>query len=111
MIEGLKLDFASSELGDHLRRRVEHHDERAGFYVKQAEQLRAGTAKSVDEPEVRAHYSGMSDPESQLRERARSHERRAAFFTVVEKHIIIGETYRLEESDLERLEFFSTFGG
>ena len=39
MIEGLKFDIEFDEMGDHLREKARHHDERRLFYEKQIRAL------------------------------------------------------------------------
>jgi hypothetical protein len=38
-----------------------------------------------------------------------SHREKAAFFSFLAEHLIPGETYRLTEDDLARLEFVSRY--
>jgi hypothetical protein len=99
MIEGLKLDFTTEELADHLSRRVEHHQERANFYEKQATALETGGAQAQQ-------YSG-GDPLRSLRDSLTQHLNRATLLGVMRDHLVPGETYRLDENDLLKIEILS----
>ncbi len=107
MIEGLKFDIEFDEMGDHLREKAEHHDERRLFYEKQIRALGGGLAGEL--PEGRSpQYSGQgNDPMEALRHKAISHEGKSTFFQFMADHLVEGETYRLSESDLMTLEFIS----
>lgn len=99
MIEGFKLDFTGEELKDHVAKKVQYHLERAAFYDQQAKQLAAGGAQP-------AQFTG-GDPIRALQEQGKTHARRSEFFDVLTKHIVRGETYRLSEDDLIKLEIIS----
>lgn len=99
MIEGLKFDVKSEELQEHLRRKVLHHRERAAFYEEKAQALQDGEA----EP---AGFTG-GDPIRALREKGAQHQNRVELFEFLQLHLIPGETYRLEEGDLLKLEIIS----
>jgi hypothetical protein len=99
MIEGLKLDFSGEELREHLSKKCLHHKERADFYQKQADALVAGNAETMQ-------YTG-GDPVKALRDKAITHQQRCDMFKLLHDHTSAGETYRLEDKDLTRLELIS----
>jgi hypothetical protein len=99
MIEGLQFDIEFEEMGDHLREKARHHDERRVFYERQAKTLEEGKAEGMD-------YTG-GDPIKALRDKGRVHQNRSELFQFMADHLIEGETYRLSESDLMTLEFIS----
>ena len=99
MIEGLRFDVTSEELKVHLEKKLRHHRERVAFYKDKAQALQAGGA----EP---AGYTG-GDPVQSLREKAAQHQNRVELFDFLRGHLIPGETYRLEENDLLKLEIIS----
>lgn len=98
MINGLQFDFSSAELVEHFAAREVHHVEKVRFYRGQADSLSAGREES----------SGVTnDPVASLRNSLRQHARQADYFHLLAAHIIPGETYRLNESDLGKAEFIS----
>jgi len=99
VIEGLKLDFTTDELAEHLSKRVDHHLERAEFYDKQAKALVTGGA------EAQQYTNG--DPVQSLRDSLAKHRNRAALLGVMRDHLVPGETYRLHEDDLLKIEILS----
>lgn len=101
MIEGLKLDFTSVQLNEHLSAKRSYHAGRAVFYAEQATKLEAGGAEGMQ-------YTG-GDPVRALREKGNEHTRKAALFSLYVAHVIPDDVYRLSESDLERLEMVSRF--
>ena len=42
MINGLQVDFTTEQLRAHLAAKIQHHSEKADWYVHQVEQLTAG---------------------------------------------------------------------
>jgi len=95
MIEGLRVELSSEELRGYLEDRALHHRERRNFYLRQVENLSAGR---VEEMAV------TNDPISSLKQSARTHGERSDFFEFLSDHIVPGETYRLSEQDLTRIE-------
>ena len=100
MIEGLKIEIPTEELRAHIEGRARHHREKAEWYEGQVRNLRAG---GLSEHHV------SNDPVSSLERSEDSHRERAAFFSFLAEHLIEGETYRLTEDDLARLEFVSRY--
>jgi hypothetical protein len=101
MIEGLKIEITSDELRVHILARAEHHRERATFYEAQVSNLRAGG--------LTAERGVSNDPVGSLNHSATQHRNKTAFFAFLAEHLVPGETYRLTENDLERLEIFSRY--
>lgn len=102
MIEGLKIEIESTELRDHLDGRAAHHESKMRFYDEQVRNLKAGGVGAVQM---------TNDPVHSLENSAKQHRDRAAFFRFVSDHLIQNETYRLDESDLGRLEIASRYYG
>lgn len=100
MIEGLKIDVSSTELEEHLSKRVEYHTERAEFYGLQVQNLKAGGVGILAQ---------SNDPVSSLEGSEKSHQDKAAFYRFMKDHVIPDETYRLTEQDLVRLEIVSRY--
>jgi len=101
VIEGLKIELPSNEIRVHLEVKARAHREKQATYEKQVEELKAiGVGKQAQ----------TMDPLSTLQNSAASHAKRAEFFEFMAKRIIPNETYRLQEHDLERLEWFSRYG-
>jgi hypothetical protein len=95
MIEGIHLDFKSSEIKKHLLERAQHHKEREVFYLTQVKKIRKAGAE-------RAAYG--ADPLSALEKKAESHRERRDLFVMMAQHIIPNEVYRLTETDLGHIE-------
>ena len=102
MIEGLKIDIEADELKAHLDSRAEYHEGKAKFYGEQVASLKAGGVGAVAQ---------SNDPVSSLQSSAKQHKDRAGFYRFMSEHIILGETYRLDESDLGRLEIVARYYG
>jgi hypothetical protein len=102
MIEGLKIEISSAELTDHISARAEFHEGKAAFYDEQVSALKAGGVGAIAQ---------SNDPVSSLQGSARQHMERSAFFRFMAEHLIPDETYRLDESDLGRLEIVSRYYG
>ena len=84
-----------------MLKRAEHHEERSRFYANQVESLRKGGARFANV---------TNDPISSLEGSAASHTRKASYFRFMAEHVIPDETYRLEESDLAKLELVAGYG-
>lgn len=100
MIDGLKIDVTSLELADQLNRRAEFHAEKIKWCARQVEALEGGGLE---------HHAVTNDPIHSLENNKRNHENRYAYFRFMAEHVIPGETYRLSESDLTRLEILSRY--
>lgn len=95
MIQGIQLDFKSSELKKHLLERVQHHKQREIFYLTQVKNMRRAGAE-------RAAYG--ADPLSSLEKKSESHRERRDLFVIMAQHIVPNEVYRLTETDLGHIE-------
>lgn len=102
MIEGLKFDVTTDELRKHLEAKIEHHRERKDFYDHQAAALQKGNVEAMP-------YTN-GDPVQALQAKGSQHLAKIELFVFLRDHLIPGETYRLEESDLTRLEIVSRAG-
>jgi len=99
MIEGFQIEVSSAELVAHLRAKEAHHREKAGAYEKQAkgvEQLRPSEGQS-------------NDPAAALWKAYRAHDGKAQLFQFLAEHVIAKEVYRLNESDLMRIEIIDRY--
>ena len=95
MIDGFKLDFTSDQLKAHCEVKSAAHREKVARYQ---EQLNGLHRLQQDQP-------GLSnDPGTALQRQLDSHVGRASFFDLLAGHIVPNETYRLGDSDLQRLE-------
>lgn len=103
MIEGLKFDVSAEEMHNHLYEREAHHLERTRFYKEQVKSLEGGGAEAM------TNYSG-GDPIRALRDKATEHLRKASLCRFLLSHVVKGETYRLNESELSKLEFIDGKG-
>lgn len=97
MIEGLKFDIEAEEMAAHLLRRAEHHYERSSFYAAQVRSLEQGKVEGMN-------YSG-GDPVRALKDKEAEHLHKSQLFEFLRGHLVPGETYRLDESELVKLEF------
>ena len=100
MITGLKLDFTVDELKAQLDERITYHQNKANWYREKVVGLRDGGIR----PEA-----VTNDPVSSLEHSGLNHQQKADFFDVIRLHLVPGETYRLDENDLARLEFISRY--
>lgn len=94
MIEGIHLDFKSSEIKKHLLERMRHHKEREVFYLTQIRKVR----------KAGADRAGYINPVSALEKKVESHRERCDLFAIMAQHIIPNEVYRLTETDLGHIE-------
>lgn len=104
MIEGVKFDFFGKELAEHFEKRAERHVQRAEAYAKEAARYKEGDEEPVRTPEMMYSNKAVQSAKQQLEGQAKHHRTRAAFFKVASEHLVTGETYRLDESDMSRLE-------
>jgi hypothetical protein len=101
MIEGLKIELSSTELQEHLAAKATYHEARGDAYKAQAVEIRKLGGTNVAQSNDPAHSLEMSRDQ---------HYKRADYFGFLSARIIPNETYRLQEHDLERLEWFSRLG-
>lgn len=104
MIEGLKIDIPVDELREVLEGRQKYHEEKARWYAAREGDLKSGGA------EFQEGYTS-ANPLGNLAQKRREHEGRAVFFRVLATHLIPGETYRLDEGDLTRIELSHHYFG
>ncbi len=101
MIEGLKIEISSGELKAHLDAKADFHSKKATAYEKQAHEVaKVGGANAAM----------TNDPVHSLQMSAAQHLRQAKYFDFLAGRIIPDETYRLQENDLQRLEWFERLG-
>lgn len=102
MIEGIQFDIGSQELADHLTKRVEHHQKRSKWYAEKAASLEEGDF----DKETRQKMSNTNNvnPVETFKSGAKRHRQKASLFTFMSSHVVKNETYRLSQSDLDRLE-------
>lgn len=103
MIEGLHIDVPGAEVRELLQKRATYFQERHRFYVQQLAQLETALGPA-DLAAGRFNVSSMrSDPRDALKSKVRQHARSLRYTRFLADHSIVGETYRLSTSDLERL--------
>ena len=102
MIEGMKLDFTTEQLKKHCATRIAYHEKRAVFFADEAKRF-ADDAREADLVSNRGYTAGKGD----LLARAENNKKMAAYFKIVSDHLVPGETYRLSDSELSRLELTS----
>ena len=98
MIDGIKLDFTTSQLSDHLQEREIYHSGKATFYNTQVGALTSG---GVEQQSI------SNDPVSSLRQSREGHIQKSELFKVMREHLVQNETYRLTQGDLVTLEIIS----
>lgn len=106
MIEGLMFQFQAGELRDHLHGRVEHHMARSEFYAKQAEVFKF----EADEAGKADTYVNSSRAHEDFGEKSKRHKATAKRFGLMAEHLVPGETYRLSDHDMARIEYFEHGG-
>jgi hypothetical protein len=99
VIDGLKVQFSSDELRNHLQSRVAYHRDKERLYADQVVALTAGGEQSKD---------ASLDPIKALQNRGDSHRKRRDLFEVLVGHLVPDEIYQLSDSDLARLELISS---
>jgi hypothetical protein len=95
VIEGMRLQITAAQLHEHLTERESHHRNRAAFYDSKRRELEA----AGEQPQQLTN-----DPVKAMADRATHHHHKAAAFGTWAKYLIPGETYRLDNGDLSRLE-------
>ena len=99
MIEGFKVTITAAEMKHHLHTRAKHHEERAKWYENQR-------ATFADAPTAQM----TQDPVAGLKEAGKRHEQKSSWFNFMAEHVPAGETYLLNDHDLERLEMVQAKG-
>jgi hypothetical protein len=100
MIEGLKLDFTSEQLQEHIRARCAYHRNKAEWYAGEIARLKEGGLDRT---------GASHDPIDGLERHRKDHADKYALFSVLAEHVIPKETYRLTQSDLCSMEFISRY--
>jgi hypothetical protein len=103
VIDGLRFDMSSDELRDYLSQRVAHHEEREQFYAKQLQALKDG-AQGEEMP----HYTG-GNPIDGLTTKTQEHRNKARMFAFMRDHVTPNEQYRLNETDLAKIEILGRY--
>jgi hypothetical protein len=102
VIEGLKVELKTEELRAHLETRAQHHEKREAEFA--AEVKRVGDAMEGMGPGHSTMGEGLKGAAKRHRD---EHASKATFFALLARHLVEGEVYRLDDSDLSRLEFLS----
>lgn len=105
MIEGLHVDVPSAELKELLIKRLHHHESRISFYTKQLAEIEKVDDALRAEAQQYSKVSNASGPVDSIRTSIQRHKDQCIYYRFVSEHLVPGETYRLEESDLRRLGF------
>ncbi len=105
MIEGMHFDFSGKELKEHFQKRAERNKMRAEAFKKELTHFK----EDEDEPkedEVQRMYSNkaVGSAKETMKQRMKHYFSRAQFFAIAADHIVVTETYRLNEHDLTNLE-------
>ncbi len=100
MIKGIEIEISAADLQKHLSERANYHAGKEEFYKGQVASLQKGMTEN---------QNVSNDPISSLKRSAESHGNKRAFFQFIADHIITGETYRLNEEDLARMEVYSKY--
>lgn len=106
MIEGLQIDLSSEELKTQLTSRADYHKEKAEFYKKQVEDFRKAHESLA--PELQ-YSNTMNSPVNNLEAKVEEHQKKSSIFSFMSEHLVLNETYRLSENDLNRLEIISRY--
>ena len=102
MIFGLKIDIRAEELVELLAARAQYHESRAQDYDAL---LREPEDESSDRDSVQEFGDPGGEPtRPSLARRQREHAERAQALRFLREHVVAGEVYRLDESDLRRID-------
>ena len=93
MIEGMKVSVDGGELIALCEARAKYHEDRAAFYRKQVTGMPA-------EDVLQFNKSGSNSPMEAMQERIEKHQDQAAEMVFTAKHLLRGESYRLDRGDL-----------
>lgn len=98
MIQGLQIELTSNELRTHLSRKAADHAKKADAYATQYLEVK----------KLQPAEGGMTnDPAQSLAMSRDMHAKKSNYYAFLAEKLIPNETYRLQEHDLERLEWFS----
>jgi hypothetical protein len=92
MIFGLKIDIPAEQLVEPLAGRAQDHESKAKEYAVRRRTL--GDRTGVDDESTDASLARVE----------REHAERAQALKFLSEHVVAGEVYRLDESDLRRIE-------
>lgn len=107
MISGIKIRIQGAELHAHLSKRAEHHRERAEYCSKQVDSLKQEGAPRPDP--IRSIRDFRQDPLSSLEESAKEHADKYGYFKFLADHLVVEETYELDEHDLVKIEIVNRY--
>ena len=96
MIEGLHFDIPADELESHLNDRHGHHTGRVETYAKQI--------KDFEDNKIEGMAYTNGDPIKAMKDKKAEHDSLVAKYAFLRDHVITGETYRLSEDDLRKIE-------
>jgi len=99
MVKGLIFNVSSTELKTHLTNRRIYHEDRAKTYLQQATNFQEADIEGMK-------YTG-GDPIKALRDKESEHRAAASMFEFMAAHVIVGEEYQLDESELRKIEMVS----
>ena len=109
MIEGLKMDITSDALATVLNDRATFHSRIAGQHRQRREAVGDVETDMVIEDEIGYAPMTARSVKETLSHSIATHERKAAWFTVVAKHLIPNEVYRLDADEVTRLEMVDKY--
>lgn len=102
IITGLHIDVSSDELKGLLIGRLKHHNDKVAFYEKQLGEMRKVDAALTAEAQEMGKSSTRGPLES-LETAVKKHKDQMVYYKFMSEHVIVGATYRLDESALLRL--------
>lgn len=113
IIEGLMVDVPGEELITHCKARAEWHEKKRADYATKlaiyhrtkAELAEGGKTSQddmVEELDV-ANFKGLARPDTLQRD-VNHHKKRVEFFKYLAEHLLSDHIYRLEMSELDKLE-------
>lgn len=104
MIEGLKVDIPGKEMKHLLSERLAYHKDRLNYWEGQLALLRTTmTQAEKDGYSLGKSSYGSKGPLEAAEESIAKHQNNIVFYKFTSEHVVIDETYRLSEHDLQRI--------
>lgn len=100
MIEGIRIDVPAEELKEHILDRAKDHTDKAISYQRKV--------KVLEEADLARTHTSL-DPIGDLDRKVKEHQDKAAYFLFMAEHLVMDETYRLDQSELARLEIAARY--
>lgn len=116
-VKGLRYQFTSEQLRQHMVDRAAHHESRATAkeealpelrsaveIVKKAGTTAAASIAAMSKFSNSNYHFDAGDQVEQLETDIKDHRNKALVFRELSQHLFVGATYDLDENDLRRLE-------